>query len=287
MPDSLAGKVFAITGSGKGLGRAYALHLGNLGARVVVNNRRHAGEAGSSADQVVAAIRDAGGEAVADYGSVENANSGEQLLATALSAFGRLDGVVANAGVLENRTFRKQSNEGLAEVLDINLNGTINTVHPAFRHFCEHGGGSVVVSSSSAGLFGGLGLPAYSASKGGVLGLMYSLAIEGARRGIAVNAIAPYATTAMTAEHVGPDVAARMSPEIVAPVLAWLLAGDISGEIIVAGAGRVARARMQVSEAIDLAGGEVDWQRLVEMPVERSFANAAEQFLSFIAERQD
>lgn len=282
MPEAVAGNVIAITGAGKGLGRAYAHYLAAQGARIVVNNRSHAGEATSSADKVVAEIRDAGGEAVADYGSVEDPTSGEALLEAALSAFGRLDAVVANAGVIENRTFRKQTTDGLQSVLDINLMGTIHSVHPAFRYFCEQGSGRVVVSASSAGLFGDFGLPAYSASKAAVLGLMYSMAIEGARKGVAVNAIVPYATTAMTEEHISADIAARMSPDAVAPAVAWLLSGAVSGEILVAGAGRVSRARMHVSEPL-VYHGAVDLKRLEALPVDRSFSSAGEHFRHFIA----
>ena len=287
MPESLNGKVVAITGAGKGLGRAYARYLAAQGARIVVNNRCHTGETLSSADGVVAEIRTAGGEAVADYGSVEVADSGTTLLDTALSAFGRLDGIVANAGVIENRTFRKQTLDGMRSILDINLEGTIHSVHPAFRHFCDQGSGSIVVSASSAGLFGDFGLPAYSASKAAVLGLMYSLAIEGASKGVTVNAIAPYATTAMTEEHVTANVAARMSPDAVAPVLALLLSGKVNGEILIAGAGRVSRARMQVSETIDIADDTIDWQQLTALAVDRSYARASEHFQSFIKAVED
>ena len=283
MPENLAGKVFTITGAGKGLGRAYARHLAGQGARIVVNNRTHAGDAESSADRVAAEIRAAGGDAVADYGSVEDPSSGEALLQTALTTFGRLDGLVANAGVIENCTFRKQTLDGLARVVDINLTGTIHAVHPAFRHLCEHGGGSIVVSASSAGLFGDIGLPAYSASKAAVLGLMYSLAIEGARKRVAVNAIAPYATTAMTEDHVTPDVAACMSADAVAPVVAWLLTGAVCGEIVIAGADRISRARMQVSDPLPVSDGAVDWATLASMPVNRSFGSAGEHFRSFMA----
>ena len=282
MPESLAGKVIAITGAGKGLGRAYARYLAAKGARIVVNNRSHKGEESSSADRVVAEIRATGGEAVADYGSVEDPESGGSLLAAALSEFGRLDGIVANAGVIENRTFRKQTLDGIKTILDINLLGTIHSVHPAFRYFCEQGQGCVIVSASSAGLFGDFGLPGYSASKAAVLGLMYSLATEGAAKGVVANAIAPYATTAMTAEHVTAEVAAKMSPDAVAPVVAWLLSGAVNGEILLAGAGRVSRARMQVSATIDVGDAEIDLQRFEALAVDHSYARASEHFQDFI-----
>jgi NAD(P)-dependent dehydrogenase (short-subunit alcohol dehydrogenase family) len=281
---SLADNVVAITGAGKGLGRAYALYLAGLGARIVVNNRTHAGEGESSADRVVAEIIERGGVAVAEYTSVEDDDAGERLLAAALRNFGQLDCLIANAGVIENRSFRKQTLAGIREVLDINLIGTVNVVHPVFRYMCNEQRGSIVVSTSSAGLFGEFGLPAYSASKAAVLGLMYSLSIEGARKNVSVNAISPYATTQMTAGHLPPGVAERMAPEAVAPVVAWLASGKVSGECLVAGGGRVGRARMHTTPPLALRAGEVDWPHLATLPADLEFPSAGEHFLDFIAE---
>ncbi|MBT8079534.1 MAG: SDR family NAD(P)-dependent oxidoreductase [Gammaproteobacteria bacterium] len=283
MAINYANKVVAITGAGKGLGRAYALHLAGLGARIVVNNRTHAGEAESSADRVVAEIVGKGGRAIADYGSVEDSEVGDRLLSAALSHFGRLDCLVANAGVIENSSFRKQTLAGIKEVLDINLTGTVNVVHPVFRHMCDAQRGSIVVSTSSAGLFGEFGLPAYSASKAAVLGLMYSLSIEGARKNVSVNAISPYATTQMTADHLPPAIAERMVPDAVAPVLAWLASGQVSGEIVVAGGGMVGRAGMRTTAAIALEDDHLDWKQLSSLPLAARFPSAGEHFQNFIS----
>ena len=124
--------------------------------------------------------------------------SGDKLLACALKHYGRLDCLVANAGIIENRSFRKQTLEQFREVLEINLMGTVNVVHPIFRHMCEHGGGNIIVSTSAAGLFGEFGLPGYSTAKAAVIGLMRSLSLEGAPQKVSVNAISPYAKTKMT-----------------------------------------------------------------------------------------
>lgn len=284
MAINFADKVVAITGAGKGLGRAYALYLAGLGARVVVNNRKHEGETESSADRVVAEIVEQGGGAVADYSAVEDGEAGNRILSAALEHFGRLDCLVANAGVIENRSFYKQTAAGINEVLDINLKGTVNVVHAVFRHMCDARSGSIIVSSSSAGLFGEFGLPMYSASKAAVLGLMYSLSIEGARRNVSVNAICPYATTQMSAEHLQPEMAERMDPDAVAPALAWLASGEVSGEILVAGGGRVGRARMHASAPMEMEGECFDWAQLSSMPLDRQFANASEHFQAFLAE---
>ena len=243
MPKLFDNKVVAITGAGKGLGRAYAHHLAALGAKVVVNNRRHQGEERSSADRVVEEIVSAGGQAVAEGSSVEDRTAGDKLLACALGNFGRIDCLVANAGVIENRSFRKQSLEQFREVLEINLMGTVNVVHPIFRHMCEHAGGHIVVSTSSAGLFGEFGLPGYSTAKAAVIGLMRSLSLEGAPKDVWVNAIAPYAATQMTEAHLPDELAIRLDPGEVATVVAWLASNAVSGEVLIAGGGGVARVR--------------------------------------------
>jgi NAD(P)-dependent dehydrogenase (short-subunit alcohol dehydrogenase family) len=291
MTQDLDKQVIAITGAGKGLGRAYALYLAGQGARVVVNNRRHAGETASSADRVVQQIRAAGGEAVAEYSAVERPDSGERLLETALRNYGKLDAVVANAGISERRSFHKQDLASVHRVIDINLAGTINIVHPAFRYMYERGSGSLLLSSSVAGLYGEHGLPAYSASKAAVLGLMYSLSQEGSRHGVRVNAVAPYAATAMTDAALTEELKSRLAPERVAPLVAWLVSAacPLNGEILIVGGGRVARASMMETAPLTLPlsaadGSDADqglWARLRAEPIDRKYQGAVEQFLEF------
>ncbi len=282
MSVQITNKVFAITGAGKGLGRAYALYLAKLGARVVVNNRRHDGEKLSSADQVVTEIRDAGGQAVAEYSSVEDPESGDRLLDTALQAFGSLDCLVANAGVMENRSFRRQTLEQLKQNLDINLNGTLHAVHPVFRHFCEQKKGSIIVTISSAGLFGEFGLPAYSCSKAALIGLMRSLSLEGATKNVTVNAISPYGATQMIDGHVSTEAFARLAPEHVAPVVAWLSDTNVTGEILIAGGGAVSRAKMLASTPIQsVEFGDEDWHNLSSGELSLQFESARKNYEAF------
>ncbi|MCP4301025.1 MAG: SDR family NAD(P)-dependent oxidoreductase [Gammaproteobacteria bacterium] len=277
-------KVVAITGAGKGLGRAYAHHFAALGARVVVNNRRHEGEQQSSADRVVEEIVNAGGQAVAEWSSVEDQTAGDKLLACALAHYDRLDFLVANAGVTEGRSFRKQRLEEFRAVLEINLMGTVNVVHPVFRHLCEHGGGNIIVSTSSAGLFGGFGLPGYSTAKAAVIGLMRSLSLEGAPKKVWVNAIAPYAATQMTKAHLPDELASGLDPAEVATVVAWLANSTVSGEVLIAGGGRVARARMKTSAAVPVPEmASDDWQSFCESAVDVEFDSAGEHFEEFAA----
>jgi NAD(P)-dependent dehydrogenase (short-subunit alcohol dehydrogenase family) len=284
MSEKFENKVVAITGAGKGLGRAYARYLAGLGASVVVNNRGHAGEEQSSADSVVREIVDAGGTAIAEVSSVEEPAAGEKLLTTAIDNFGRLDCLIANAGISENKTFRKQTVEGLREILEINLFGTINIVHPVFRYMCEQQSGNIIVSTSSAGLFGELGLPGYSTSKAALIGLMHSLSLEGEPKNVRVNAIAPYATTQMTSDHMPDELARNLRPESVAPVVAWLASGSANGEILIAGGDRVARAKMQTTLTTAVPDiDSYDWQRLQTASSELEFASAGAHFRKFIS----
>jgi NAD(P)-dependent dehydrogenase (short-subunit alcohol dehydrogenase family) len=292
MARGFEGKVVGITGAGKGLGRAYALHLARRGAQVVVNNRRHAGEDRSSADRVVEQIEQAGGRAVAEYSSVEDSASGEGLLQAALDSFGRLDAVVANAGVSEACSFRRQSLDDFRRLIEINLLGAANTLHAPFRYLCRQGRGSVVLCTSGAGLYGEHGLPAYSASKAALVGLMYSLAAEGGRHGVRANALAPYAETAMTEASMTPAVRERFSAKRVAPVLAWLLSEGcpLNGEILVTGAGRISRARMSETRIRDLpaeTGTDPDawlelWNSLKLEPLDKSYSGALRHFGAFL-----
>jgi len=286
--------VVAITGAGKGLGRAYAIYLGKLGAKVIVNNRRHAGEAQSSADAVVSEIEALGGKAVAEYSSVEDPEAGQGLLNTALESFGRIDALVANAGVSEGCTFHKQDLDAFRQVLEINLMGTVNVVHPVFKHMYETGKGAIVVSSSVAGLYGEHGLPAYSTSKAALLGFMYSLSTEGARHGVRVNALAPFASTQMTNKNMPPALDAKMQPDRVAPVVAWLISDpcQLNGEIIITGAGKVARGRsgetapqvLPTNLDYDPEALQSAWEDLGSRPVDRNYRGALEQFGKFIVD---
>jgi NAD(P)-dependent dehydrogenase (short-subunit alcohol dehydrogenase family) len=286
-------KVVAITGAGKGLGRAYALCLAQMGARIVVNNRRHGGETESSADRVVAEIGEIGGSAAAEYSSVEDPGAGERLLSSALGAFGRLDALIANAGVSEGCSFHKQDMADFRQVIEINLMGTANVLQAAFRHMYEQGSGAIVVSTSVAGLYGEHGLPAYSASKAGLLGLMYSLSKEGEAHGIRVNALAPFANTQMTEKDLPESLKRELQPDHVAPVAAWLISDQCSltGETIITGGGRISRARNMETSSRDLKTGTEyqpnairgAWEELAARPLEQAYAGALEQFGKFIS----
>jgi NAD(P)-dependent dehydrogenase (short-subunit alcohol dehydrogenase family) len=288
---SFRGKVVVVTGAGKGLGRAYARYLAANGARVVVNNRSHAGEETASADRVAGEIRAAGGEAIADYSEITETGAGERLLALALDTWGRLDAHIANAGVSEGRSFHKQSPDEFRRNFEVNLYGTVNVLHPLYRHLYDQGRGAVLLSTSVAGLYGEHGLPAYSASKAALIGLTFALAHEGAAHGLRVNAIAPYAATRMTEDHLPEVLRERMLPDLVAPVAAWLVsdACPLNGEIVISGGGKLALARMMETDGRRMQDPEADaagrvLAELAELPFDRHAPAAVEHFRRFVAD---
>lgn len=255
--STLQGQVVIVTGAGRGLGRAYALDLANRGASVVVNTRQRPEGQSGSAQSVVEHIRQAGGIAVAAPLAVEEAASGDRLLDAALSAFGRVDGLLNNAGAPEAKTLHKQTTDQFRQNFEINFFGSLTPTLPIYRHMREQGSGRILMSTSTAGLHGVHGMAAYSASKAALIGLMRVIALEGASRGVYCNAIAPFAATGMTGDYLDAGMAARMAPERVAPVASWLMAPDcpLNGETLTAGAGRVRRAARVEGRGLEFLPG--------------------------------
>jgi NAD(P)-dependent dehydrogenase (short-subunit alcohol dehydrogenase family) len=239
----LEDRVVIVTGAGRGLGLAYALDLAARGAAVVVNTRPRSAGQPASAEAVVERIFAAGGRAVACPLAVEADDSGERLLSAALDAFGRVDGLVNNAGAPEARSFHKQTQADLRATFEINFFGATAVTLPIYRHMRDQGAGRIVITTSAAGLYGVHGMAAYSSSKAALIGLMRVIALEGAGRGVHANAVAPYALTGMTEGYVSDEVGRAMPPEHVAPVISWLMtqACPLNGETLIAGAGKVRR----------------------------------------------
>ncbi|HVY86882.1 MAG TPA: SDR family NAD(P)-dependent oxidoreductase [Caulobacterales bacterium] len=260
------GKVVIVTGAGNGLGRAYALQIAERGGKVVVNDLGGAadgkGNDDSAAQKVVAEIKAKGGHAVANFDSVATPEGGANIFKTAIDAFGRVDSVIANAGILRDRSFAKMTVEELDIILDVHLRGTVFTVQPAFNWMRENGGGTIVVTTSPSGLFGSFGQANYCAAKMGIVGLTRTLAIEGAKAGIKINALAPTAATRLTASAGVPgDVKLDsdptedpMSVRRVSPLVLALAheSCPASGEIFNAGCGWVSRTVIAVNDGVTL-----------------------------------
>lgn len=284
----LRGRVAIVTGAGKGLGRAYALELARCGARVLVNNRRHSGEADAdtSARRTADAIVAAGGQAEANWCDVCDPDSGRQMVQQARERFGRLDIVVANAGIDRASAFARQSLADYRAIFDTSFFGNLHLVHAAWPHLLEQGYGRVVLTTSSAGLHGNRGQSAYAAAKAAVLGLVRTLALEGRRHNVRVNAIAPYGHSQMTAPYMDAATAQAFDPQRVAPLVAWLCSTDcdVDGQTLVSGAGWLSRADTGETAVVPLRP-EHGWARAVQatqaLPVQHH-ASANDAFACFL-----
>jgi NAD(P)-dependent dehydrogenase (short-subunit alcohol dehydrogenase family) len=252
-------RVVVVTGAGGGLGREYALTLAKEGAYVVVNDlggaRDGTGAGSAMADHVVAEIKEAGGRAVANYDSVSEPEGAENIVKTALDEFGKIDGVVSNAGILRDGTFHKMTYENWDAVLKVHLYGGYNVIRAAWPHFREQSYGRVVVATSTSGLFGNFGQANYGAAKLGLVGLINTLAQEGAKYNIKTNALAPIAATRMTEDILPPEVLKNLTPEFVAPVVTYLCTEEVpdSGSIFIAGGGKVQRTALFQNDGVTFA----------------------------------
>ena len=250
------GQVAIVTGAGNGLGRLHALELARRGARVVVNDVGGSvdgtGTSESVADAVVAEITQAGGEAVASTDSVATPEGGAAIVEAAVAAFGTVDIVVNNAGILRDAAFKNSTSDLVDPVIDVHLRGAFHVTRPAWNVMSDKGYGRVVITSSGSGLFGNFGQSNYGAAKMGLVGLTRVLAIEGARRGILTNAIAPIARTRMTEAIMG-EAGDAYAPELVTPVVVYLAheSCDRNGHIYSVGAGKVNRVFIGSTRGIE------------------------------------
>ncbi len=243
-------RVAIVTGAGGGLGRSHALLLGSLGAKVVVNDlggSAHGdGKSSAAADQVVEEIREAGGEAVANYDSVEE---GQSIVQTALDTWGRVDIVINNAGILRDVSFHKMTHDDWDLVLRVHLNGSMAVSHAAWPVMREQGYGRILMTTSAAGLYGNFGQANYTAAKLGIAGLANTLAEEGRSKNIHVNTIAPIAASRLTETVMPKELLKNLNPEAVSPLAAWLCHEDCeeTKAIFEVGAGYIGKLRWERS----------------------------------------
>jgi len=257
------GRVAIITGAGGGLGRAHALELARRGARIVVNDlggsvNGDGGDVGP-AQAVVQEILDLGGEAVADTNSVATYSGGAAVVQTAVDAFGTVDVLVNNAGILRDKSFHNLDQAMIDAVIQVHLLGAFYVTQPAYRIMREKGYGRIVNTSSTSGLLGNFGQTNYGAAKAGVAGFTRCLALEGKKYNIRVWGLVPVAVTRMTEDLPGMgQLKDRLDPGLVSPVVLYMvseLSGDRSGLFLFAGGGRVAEMRVIQHTGVDLGAG--------------------------------
>ena len=263
----LDGKVALVTGAGGGLGRTHALLLAAQGASVVVNDlggaRDGTGAGTSMADAVVEEIRAAGGQAVADYGSVADKEQAQGMVQAAVGNFGRLDACICNAGILRDKSFKNMTDDMWEVVNDVHLRGTYYTAKAAYDRMLEQGeGGRIIVTSSTSGLLGNFGQTNYGAAKAGIAGFARCLYLEGARYGVTVNILVPTALSRLT-EDIFPDQAKdAIPPEKVSPTVVWLCTDDakeVTGRTWLVTGNRVSLLSWQINPVAQMDESEGAW----------------------------
>ena len=262
MTVSFENQVAVVTGAGGGLGRCHALELARRGAKVVVNDLGGAmdGTGGSSeaAEGVVAEIKAAGGEAIANGGSVSDRAGAKSMIEDAMNAWGRVDILINNAGILRDKSFSKMTLDDFQLVMDVHLMGAVNCTHAAWPIMREQNYGRILMTTSPSGLYGNFGQANYSAAKLAQVGFMNTLKIEGAKNNIHTNSLAPVAATRMTEELIPEEAQAQLGPELVTPAAIYLVSeGAPNGVIIQAQGGKFSLACMVENEGVDL-GIEAD-----------------------------
>ncbi len=269
MSYSFDGKVAIVTGAGGGLGRCHALELARRGARVVVNDLGGAmdGTGGSSeaANAVVKEIKAAGGEALANGGSVSDLQGAKSMVKDAMDAWGRVDILINNAGILRDKSFAKMEMDDFRLVLDVHLMGSVYVTKEVWPIMREQNYGRIVMTTSPSGLYGNFGQTNYGAAKLGLVGFMNTLKIEGAKNNVYTNAIAPVAATRMTENLIPEEAQKLLGPELVTPAVVYLCTEDAPNGVIMQAQG----GRFSVACVVENAGVELGADATVEDIAER------------------
>jgi len=281
-------RVAIVTGAGGGLGREHALELARRGAKVVVNDLGGSmdGSGGNSeaAEKVVAEIKAMGGEAIANGSSVTDDKGVQKMIDDTMATFGRIDIIIANAGILRDKSFSKMTIEDINLVIDVHLLGTFKPVHAAWNIMKEQNYGRIVVTTSSTGLYGNFGQANYGAGKLGVVGMMNTLKIEGAKNNIKINTVCPVAATRMTEGLMPQQMLDNLKPEYVTPGVINLVKEDApTGMILSAGAGAFSMAQIVETNGAFVGQGDAltaeavadKWDQITDTSVQTAFDSGA------------
>ena len=289
MTISFKDKVVIVTGSGGGLGRSHALQFAERGAKLVINDLGGAvdGSGGSSeaADKVVKEIKDIGGEAISNGSSVTDKEGVQKLVDDTMSAFGRIDVLVNNAGVLRDKSFAKVTLDDFEFVVDVHLMGSVYCTKAVWPVMVEQQYGRIIMTSSSSGVFGNFGQANYGSAKLGVVGLMNTLKIEGQKNNIKVNSLIPVAATRMT-ENLGMPEAVfeQLKPESVSPAVLFMASEEApTGIMLSAGAGVFAKVEISQAAGVGFSGDEINpdsiadhWSEISDMSNAKQLFNGGE-----------
>ena len=289
------GQVAIVTGAGQGLGRAHALALAARGAKVVVNDigggLDGSGGSTSPGEAVVHDILAAGGEAVLNGADVSDYGQVEAMVAETMARWGRVDILVNNAGILRDKSFAKLELSDFRKVIEVHLFGSVNCTKACWEIMRAQEYGRIIMTTSSAGLYGNFGQAAYGSAKLALVGLMNTLAKEGAKTNIRVNALAPAAATRMTENLLTPEQLELLSPDRVAQGVLFLACADAPTKVVLtAGAGSFAVARIVESrgqwlapEALGPEGIAEAWSAISDPQGEAALVNVEDQTQNFLA----
>jgi len=288
------GKVAIVTGAGGGLGKQHALELARRGAKVVVNDLGGSvdGSGGSSAaaQVVVDEIKAMGGEAIANGSSVTDDAGVANMVSQTMDAFGRIDILVANAGILRDKSFSKIEMADFDAVIAVHLMGTVKPTKAVWEIMKAQNYGRIIVTTSSTGLYGNFGQTNYGAAKLALVGFMNTLKIEGQKNNIRVNAISPVAATRMTENLMPPQMLDMLKPEFVTPGVIYLVSEDApTGVVLTAGAGVFSIAKVYETEGVylgkdGLSAEEVaaNWSKIEDPTGAAAYFNGGEQTQKFM-----
>jgi len=283
------GKVAIVTGAGGGLGRQHALELGRRGAKVVVNDlggsMDGAGGSSEAAQKVVEEIKALGGEAIANGSSVTDDAGVAHMVKQAMDQWGRIDILIANAGILRDKSFSKMEIADFELVLNVHLMGTVKPTKAVWEIMRAQNYGRIIVTTSSSGLYGNFGQSNYGAAKLGIIGFMNTIKLEGQKNNVHINAISPVAATRMTENLMPPAVLEKLKPEYVTPGVIYLASEEApTGAILAAGAGVFALARIYETEGVNLGEGGLSaeevrdsWAQISDETGQKAYFNGGEQ----------